>query len=140
MRRLTFLLPLLWMPGLAHADDLPAVAQELQVIDAGARSGGARVQHLYVEMRLGTRERVAERPVGVARSASGDRDVRAVVAVELHVGAVVADALDDRSAREVGRSDYRGRLANHRAELVGLVGVTRTDRGDVGARRERACV
>ena len=27
MRRLTFLLPLLWMPGLAHADDLQAVAQ-----------------------------------------------------------------------------------------------------------------
>ncbi len=27
MRRLTFFLPLLWMPGLAHADELPAVAQ-----------------------------------------------------------------------------------------------------------------
>jgi|KBSMisStaDraftv2_1062788.scaffolds.fasta_scaffold97366_2 ketosteroid isomerase-like protein len=27
MRRLTFLVPLLWIPGLAHADELPAVAQ-----------------------------------------------------------------------------------------------------------------
>jgi hypothetical protein len=27
MRRLTFFLPLLWLPGLAHADELPVVAQ-----------------------------------------------------------------------------------------------------------------
>ena len=91
-------------------------------------------------MRIRADEGVAEGLERVAGRPCRDPDVGAVVAVELHVGAIGADALDDRVAREVGRADDRRRLADHRAGLVGLVGVARADRGDVGARRERALV
>ena len=91
-------------------------------------------------MRLRADEGVAEGLERVAGRPCGDPDVGAVVAVELHVGAIGADALDDRVAREVGRADDGRRPADHRAWLVGLVGVAGADRGDVGARRERALV
>ena len=120
--------------------DLGPVAQQPRGVAARARRARAGVEHVDVEVRIRADEGVAEGLERVAGRPCRDPDVGAVVAIELHVGAIVADALDDRVAREVGRADDRGRPADHGTGLVGLVGVARADRGDVGTRRQRALV
>jgi ketosteroid isomerase-like protein len=88
MRRLAFLVPVLWMPGLSHADELPAVAQRfvaaLQAMHQ-ASSTAADVDRL---LALCTDELVYEH-ARVGAVVRGKRQIRAGFVT--HLGEIRGD-------------------------------------------------
>src|SRR5690349_6337871 len=77
MRRLTFFLPLLWMPGLAHADELPAVAQRFVAAFQAMHQASSTAADVDRLLALCTDELVYEHARVGAWSAARARSARA---------------------------------------------------------------